>query len=241
MLSGIEPRPRQTQGDFELSEPENNGLQPAEQGKKPWELSAYKKHKKKLAKLASAGLLNTYYNPQGATRARKLDVRKIMKGEDMYSVDEFITQIDDYFREIESRETTTMVASGETFRQTGKRPYTVEGLCAWLGISVQKFNMYENSEKYKEFNEIARFAKTVITDKIVGNAMLGEYNASFSSFYLVNHTKMTKDGEGNAEKKKVRPTQVVFVTCKSRADVPENIEQLRESIDVSAEVVKNGS
>ena len=196
------------------------------------EMMAYRNHKLKLAKLQSKGLLNTYYEGTGS-RAKKTDVRKIMKGGNMYTPEEFVDHCDKYFREIEARETVTMVASGETLSRTGKNPYTLEGLCVWLGISTQRFQEYENSDKYKDFNEIARLAMTVIVDKVASGALQGDFNSSFAQFYLVNHTKMSKDGESaNEHKRKIRPTKVIYVTYNSREDVA----KARQEIDITPQV-----
>lgn len=183
------------------------------------EMMNYAKHKLKLARLQSKGLLNTYYH-QTTSRAKKIDILKIMQGGDMYTPETFLDGVDKYFKEIEARETVSMVASGETLRRRGTHPYTIEGLCAWMGISMHRFAEYEHSEKYADFNEIARFAKTVIVDKLVNGAMIGDFNNSFTQFYLMNNTKMSKDGEtANEHKRRVRPTKVIYVTCQNRKEV----------------------
>jgi len=59
-----------------------------------------------------------------------------------------------------------------------KRPYSIEGLCIFLGITSHTFNNYEKDEKYKDFFQVFMHIRDIIENNQMEGATVGAYNAN---------------------------------------------------------------
>jgi len=64
---------------------------------------------------------------------------------------------------------------GEIVELPVARPYTVEGLCVFCGISMKTFRQYESDTA---FGEVAAHLKTVISQQQLEGEIVGVYNTS---------------------------------------------------------------
>jgi DNA-packaging protein gp3 len=80
------------------------------------------------------------------------------------------------------------------------KPYTVSGLCAFLGISRETLNDYSKKE---EFSDTIKAAKIAIEAEKVEGATQGKYNATIVIFDLKNNfdwkdkTEVDNNHKGN--------------------------------------------
>jgi hypothetical protein len=59
-----------------------------------------------------------------------------------------------------------------------QRPYTLEGMCNFLNISLQTFYNYESKEEYKTYFEIATRIRKIIYNQKFEGAAVGAFNAN---------------------------------------------------------------
>lgn len=91
---------------------------------------------------------------------------------------------DAYFRKCDSRVKRIVTVAGEV-EKPFPIPYTLEGLCCYLKISVVTFRNWR--KKSGEFGEYAQFLHQKITANHVEGALDGSQNSSFARFLLVNN------------------------------------------------------
>jgi len=60
-------------------------------------------------------------------------------------------------------------------------PYTIEGLCTFLGITYQTFLNYESLESHKEFFEVFTYVRQKIKNQQLSGATSGIFNANIVS------------------------------------------------------------
>lgn len=68
--------------------------------------------------------------------------------------------------------------AGEIVQVPTQRPYTLKGLCIFLGITEQTFLNYENSETHKDFFDVFTHVREVIENNQLEGATVGAYNAN---------------------------------------------------------------
>ncbi len=70
------------------------------------------------------------------------------------------------------------------FKGPRKRPYTVEHLGLYLGLSSHEIHCYTHDEGFKEFHTIMECARQKIIGDWISKGLTGEYNATFLKFLL---------------------------------------------------------
>lgn len=90
-----------------------------------------------------------------------------------------------YFEKCDSRTAPVMTRNGEQIVPR-PAPYTVEGLCCYLDITVQTFRNWRLAGD-SELSRAARMIHQKITDNRVSGALDGTQNSSFARFMLVNN------------------------------------------------------
>lgn len=68
--------------------------------------------------------------------------------------------------------------AGEIVDVPTSRPYTIEGLCIYLGISRQTFLNYEKDENYKDYFEVLTYIREKIELNQLEGATVGAYSAT---------------------------------------------------------------
>lgn len=58
------------------------------------------------------------------------------------------------------------------------RPYTIQGLCIFLGITEQTWLNYQNNENYKDFFDVFTHVRQIIENNQFEGATVGAYNAA---------------------------------------------------------------
>lgn len=65
--------------------------------------------------------------------------------------------------------------AGETIETPVPRPYTIEGLCVYIGLSIKTLYKYQNK---KEFSPAISHIRNIIRQNQMEGAITGAYNAS---------------------------------------------------------------
>ena len=81
-----------------------------------------------------------------------------------------------------------------------KVPYSLKGLCVFLGVSSHYFSEFKKSETFKsnkDFLEVYTRIEDIIQTQQIDGSMMGYYNASLTARLngLVDKTDMTSGGE----------------------------------------------
>lgn len=75
-----------------------------------------------------------------------------------------------------------VVKSGENAGQLlpvpTQKPYSIQALCIFLGITEQTFLNYEKDENYKDFFEVFTHVRDIIETNQLEGATVGAYNAN---------------------------------------------------------------
>ena len=76
-----------------------------------------------------------------------------------------------------------------------QRPYSIEALCIYLGITYQTFKNYEKNENYKDFFEVFAYVKQIIENNQFDGATVGTYNANIIArkLGLADKSEVTSD------------------------------------------------
>lgn len=91
----------------------------------------------------------------------------------------------EYFKKCDDRTKQEVVKEVGLVDVPAPAPYTVEGLCNYLGISTQNFSVWRKKEG--DFGDKARLIHQRITDNRVTGALDGTQNSSFARFMLTNN------------------------------------------------------
>lgn len=115
-----------------------------------------------------------------------------------------------------------------------QKPYTITGLCLFMGITVLTFSHYKERA---EFEEIVNLIRLQCEDWIVENMLTNKANATAAIFNLKNNygwkdqaqLDVTSNGEGifSAEQMKEAAKEILYV--ESTADQEEEIPSLDEA------------
>lgn len=81
---------------------------------------------------------------------------------------------------------------GEIVELPVARPYTVEGLCVFCGISMKTFRQYEDNAA---FGEVIQHLKTVVRQQQIEGEIVGIYNTSI----LLKMQNITKEEDNRDE------------------------------------------
>ena len=89
---------------------------------------------------------------------------------------------------------------GEEVVVKKKVPYSLKGLCVFLGVSSHYFSEFKKSETFKsnkDFLEVYTRVEDIIQTQQIDGSMMGYYNASLTARLngLVDKTDMTSGGE----------------------------------------------
>lgn len=57
-----------------------------------------------------------------------------------------------------------------------ERPYSIEGLCNYLGITYQCFADYEKNEAYKDYFQVLSYVRKIIENQQFEGGMVGAFN-----------------------------------------------------------------
>ena len=151
----------------------------------------YQKRKEFIEALKAEGLYDLYMSPTVQyTREELIMFNKIQKateGKMQYTVDELIEEINKYFAHVD--EQVDEIVSMNTAKKAlvkGRSPYTIEGMCNWLGITKGELEKFKANPKYKEYKRPIEMAEQLITQKILEGALKSEYNAQVAKLYLKN-------------------------------------------------------
>ena len=109
-----------------------------------------------------------------------------------------------YFEETDSRDDwdgqNWVGKDGEEVVVKKKVPYSLKGLCVFLGVSSHYFSEFKKSETFKsnkDFLEVYTRVEDIIQTQQIDGSMMGYYNASLTARLngLVDKTDMTSGGE----------------------------------------------
>ena len=92
----------------------------------------------------------------------------------------------EYFNQCDSRMKTVAVKDGVA-HIPAPAPYTLEGLCCYLDITVQTFRNWRKMEGDSALAQKARMLHQKITENRVSGALDGTQNSAFARFMLVNN------------------------------------------------------
>ena len=92
-----------------------------------------------------------------------------------------------------------------------QRPYTVEGLCQWLGIVRRTLLNYHKEESHAEYNDIVDKAKEKITRQKLEYGHLGMFNHNIVKFDLTNNSSY-KDKQEVDQNVNLKDFEVGFKT-----------------------------
>ena len=68
--------------------------------------------------------------------------------------------------------------AGQLLPVPTQKPYTIQALCIFLGITEQTFFNYEKDENYKDFFEVFMHVRNIIENQQMEGATVGAYNAN---------------------------------------------------------------
>ena len=92
-----------------------------------------------------------------------------------------------YFNQCDSRTKTVYIADG-AFEEENPVPYTVEGLCNYLGIVQSTFWKWRNSDNIELAEAAEMLHQRIMENRLVG-ALDGRQNPAFARFVLLNNDR----------------------------------------------------
>ena len=189
----------------------------------------YLKRKEFLTALKAEGMYDVYMAKYiKHTREELIMFNKIQKsvaGKLQYTVDELIEQINGYFAHVDKQiDEIVSMTTAKKAEVKGRSPYTIEGMCNWLGITKGELEKFKSDPKYKEYKHPLEMAEQLITQKILEGALKNEYNAQVSKLYLKNISDL-RDKE--SAKGVGAIGDITFITVGSRKD----LQKLNEGRD----------
>lgn len=180
------------------------------------------------------------YNPKSVLTAPKnptpydIEAQKIFASEltgKEFTPEHFKTGIEAYFREVDLRPTAFFAnATAKTVELTGRRPYTLEGLCDHLGVTKGNFLKIAHDETYGELHTIAKMAEQRITARLLDLGLMKETDPSLTKFYLKNISDLQDKKAGTP----ARIGNITFVTVNNRDDARRLAREAGQTIDVEA-------
>lgn len=108
-----------------------------------------------------------------------------------------------------------------------QKPYTIEGLCLFLGITLQTFLNYEKKEGYNAFFETLSYVRMLIDNQQLEGGLVGAFNSAI----VIRKLGLKEQIESKVEQ---TFTSIVFQTRtiedQSGQDVTNNPQELLENI-----------
>ena len=92
-----------------------------------------------------------------------------------------------YFNQCDSRTKTVYTQDG-AFEEDNPAPYTVEGLCNFLGIVQSTFWKWRNSDNIELAEAAEMLHQKIMENRLVG-ALDGRQNPAFARFVLLNNDR----------------------------------------------------
>lgn len=147
---------------------------------------------------------------------------------------QFRTNIESYFREVDTRPTTFLAANtAKSMELVGRRPYTIEGLCDALGITKNIFLTIAHDEAYGELYRTAKMAEQKIIARLLDLGLMKETDPSLTKFYLKNVSDLQDKVAGAP----ARIGNITFITVNNREEAQRLARADGAAIDVTAEDV----
>jgi len=147
------------------------------------------------------------------------------------SPEEFAYLCDEYFMNQTKKVKEVLTNSGKIIQMKNQRPFTLEGLCNNLGITVATFNKYISHEDYSEYKQIGLLAKQIIAEKIIEGALMRDYDSRIATMYLANRSDLKSEKElaiNTSNNKILGDLNINVVSFSSREDAKE-YQKLQES------------
>ena len=151
------------------------------------EYELYKERKFRMSELVKQGTVTNEQLKKGEISAK---LRRYIDGNKVIPFEKFVGLLDEYFKELENGEL-EVISHGRVIKLKGRRACCLEGLCRFLGISVDMWHKYESGEGFERYHEICRFARTLIDERIITGGLEGLYNSTFAKFYLENRSTVS--------------------------------------------------
>ncbi len=88
-----------------------------------------------------------------------------------------------YFEWCDKHKLTEQKVFGTGMRMNVKhpRPYTINGLCVFIGIGLKTWNDYKNKEQYKDFSPVIDSIEQIVYTQKFEGAAVGLFNANLIS------------------------------------------------------------
>ena len=99
-----------------------------------------------------------------------------------------LERAEEYFKRCDSRTKTVYTQDGE-FEEPNPIPYTVEGLCNFLGIVQSTFWKWKKDDNNLELYEAANMLHQRIMENRLVGALDGTQNQAFARFVLLNNDR----------------------------------------------------
>ena len=99
-----------------------------------------------------------------------------------------LERAEEYFKRCDSRTKTVYTQDGE-FEEPNPIPYTVEGLCNFLGIVQSTFWKWKKDDNNLELYEAANMLHQKIMENRLVGALDGTQNQAFARFVLLNNDR----------------------------------------------------
>lgn len=150
-----------------------------------------------------------------APKGNKYAVGNSGREKDFESPEAMQKVIEEYFEKCDNRVIQVYVKSQQNIvEMNDPEPYSIEGLCAALGICRGTLSNYEKGEGYEEFFTTVRKAKLKVLADMAARSLEGKNNAVISIFLMKNNFGYTDKTETDI-KTEVRglnnvQTEVIF-------------------------------
>lgn len=101
-----------------------------------------------------------------------------------------------------------------------QRPYTIQGLCIFLGISQETFTNYSQTDGYNDFFGVCKHIRQIIENNQLEGATVGSYNASIIGrlLGLVDKQDITSKGQSFVLSPEQRDAEIEALKRKLNAD-----------------------
>ena len=98
-----------------------------------------------------------------------------------------------------------------------QRPYTLEGLCNYLGITFQTYLNYEGNKNYSEFFEVFAYVRKIIEEQQLSGAFSGAFNPMIAARKL-----------GLQESQKIKQENINYNAELSKDEIKDIANELEE-------------
>jgi len=146
---------------------------------------------------------------------------KILKSPELFLEDAY-----EYFRSVDENPwlKSDVLRSGEyagtIIQIPTQRPYTIQGLCIFLGISQETFSNYSYAPGYEDFFGVCQHVRQIIENNQLEGATVGSYNASIIGrlLGLVDKQDITSKGQSLSLSPEQRDAEIELLKRKLNAD-----------------------